>query len=232
MFLASFPAGPWQANCYLAAPAAGAECVVIDPGVDAFDGVRAAVANHGLTPVGVLLTHGHIDHIASATRVADEWGVPAWIHADDRELLTDPVAGLGPSSAELLAQVLGDLDLAEPEDLRFFETGLDVAGLSFEVIHAPGHRPGCVMLSSRLTGHDQLDAVVFSGDVLFAGSIGRTDLPGGDHAVMLDTLRGPVLALPDTAAILPGHGQQTVMARERATNPYLQADYLGGARIR
>lgn len=232
MFLASFPAGPWQANCYLAAPAAGAECVVIDPGVDAFDGVRAAVANHGLTPVGVLLTHGHIDHVASATRVADEWGVPAWIHADDRELLTDPVAGLGPSSAELLAQVLGDLDLAEPEDLRFFETGLDVAGLSFEVIHAPGHRPGCVMLSSRLTGHDQLDAVVFSGDVLFAGSIGRTDLPGGDHAVMLDTLRGPVLALPDTAAILPGHGQQTVMARERATNPYLQADYLGGARIR
>lgn len=232
MFLASFPAGPWQANCYLAAPAAGAECVVIDPGVDAFDGVRAAVANHGLTPVGVLLTHGHIDHIASATRVADEWGVPAWIHADDRELLTDPVAGLGPSSAELLAQVLADLNLAEPEDLRFFETGLDVAGLSFEVIHAPGHRPGCVMLSSRLTGHDQLDAVVFSGDVLFAGSIGRTDLPGGDHAVMLDTLRGPVLALPDTAAILPGHGQQTVMARERATNPYLQADYLGGARIR
>ncbi len=232
MFLASFPAGPWQANCYLAAPAAGAECVVIDPGVDAFDGVRAAVANHGLTPVGVLLTHGHIDHVASATRVADEWGVPAWIHADDRELLTDPVAGLGPSSAELLAQVLADLNLAEPEDLRFFETGLDVAGLSFEVIHAPGHRPGCVMLSSRLTGHDQLDAVVFSGDVLFAGSIGRTDLPGGDHAVMLDTLRGPVLALPDTAAILPGHGQQTVMARERATNPYLQADYLGGARIR
>ncbi len=232
MFLASFPAGPWQANCYLAAPAAGAECVVIDPGVDAFDGVRAAVADHGLTPVGVLLTHGHIDHVASATRVADEWGVPAWIHADDRELLTDPVAGLGPSSAELLTQVLGDVDLAEPDDLRFFETGLDVAGLSFEVIHAPGHRPGCVLLSSRLTGHDQLDAVVFSGDVLFAGSIGRTDLPGGDHGVMLDTLRGAVLGLPDTAAILPGHGQQTVMARERATNPYLQADYLGGARIR
>ncbi len=232
MFLASFPAGPWQANCYLAARAAGSECVVIDPGVDAFDGVRAAVTEHGLTPVGVLLTHGHIDHVASATRVADEWGVPAWIHADDRELLTDPVAGLGPSSAELLAQVLGNVDLAEPADLRLFETGVDVAGLTFEVIHAPGHRPGCVMLSTALTGHDQLDAVVFSGDVLFAGSIGRTDLPGGDHAVMLDTLRGPVLGLPDTAAILPGHGQQSVMARERATNPYLQADYLGGVRTR
>ncbi len=105
----------------------------------------------------------------------------------------------------------------------------DVAGLTFEVVHAPGHRPGCVMLSTPFTGHDQLDSVVFSGDVLFAGSIGRTDLPGGDHAVMLDTLRGPVLGLSDTAAILPGHGQQTVMARERAVNPYLQADYLGGA---
>ena len=232
MFLASFPAGPWQANCYLAASSAGSECVVIDPGVDAYDGVRAAVTEHGVIPVGVLLTHGHIDHVASATRVAQEWGVPAWIHAADRELLTDPVAGLGPASADLLAQVLGDVELTEPDDLRFFETGLDVAGLTFEVIHAPGHRPGCVMLSTALTGHDQLDAVVFSGDVLFAGSIGRTDLPGGDHAVMLDTLRGQVLDLPDSAAILPGHGQQTVMARERATNPYLQADYLGGARTR
>ncbi|MFT3832179.1 MAG: MBL fold metallo-hydrolase [Micropruina sp.] len=232
MFLASFPAGPWQANCYLAAAAAGSECVIVDPGVDAFPGVRAAVAEHGLTPVGVLLTHGHIDHVASATRVADEWGVPAWIHADDRELLTDPAAGLGPGSAALLASVLGDEPLAEPSDLRLFETGLDLAGLTFEVVHAPGHRPGCVMLRTPLTGHDQLDTVVFSGDVLFAGSIGRTDLPGGDHAVMLDTLRGPVLDLPDTAAILPGHGQQTVMARERATNPYLHVDYLGGARTR
>ena len=232
MFLASFPAGPWQANCYLAATAAGRECVIVDPGVDAYDGVRATVAEHGLTPVGVLLTHGHIDHVASATRVAHAWGVPAWIHAADRELLTDPVAGLGPGSAELLASVLGGAELAEPEDLRFFEGGLDVAGLTFEVVHAPGHRPGCVMLSTPLTGHDQLDSVVFSGDVLFAGSIGRTDLPGGDHAVMLDTLRGPVLDLPDTAAILPGHGQQTVMARERATNPYLHVDYLGGARTR
>ncbi len=237
MFLASFPAGPWQANCYLAATAAGRECVIVDPGVDAYDGVRATVAEHGLTPVGVLLTHGHIDHVASATRVAHAWGVPAWIHAADRELLTDPVAGLGPGSAELLASVLGGAELAEPGDLRFFESGLDVAGLTFEVVHAPGHRPGCVMLSTPLTGHDQLDSVVFSGDVLFAGSIGRTDLPGGDHAVMLDTLRGPVLDLPDTAAILPGHGQQTVMARERATNPYLQSDFLqpnhlGGAHNR
>ena len=229
VFLASFPAGWWQANCYLAATAAGRECVIVDPGVDAFERVRSTVAQHGLTPVGVLLTHGHIDHVASAAQVADEWGVPAWIHADDRELLTDPAAGFGPEATELLSEVIGETPLAEPTDLRLFEDGVDIAGLTFSVIHAPGHRPGCVMLQTRLAGHSDVDSVVFSGDVLFAGSIGRTDLPGGDHSVMLDTLRGPVLGLSDTAAVLPGHGQQTVMARERATNPYLQADYLGGA---
>lgn len=232
VFLASFASGPWQANCYLAAVAAGADCVIVDPGVDAAGGVRRLLATHGLTPAGVLLTHGHIDHIASATELADEYGVPAWIHAADRELLTDPVAGLGPFAAPLLAQVIGERALAEPSDLRLFDSGVDVAGLSFEVIHAPGHRPGCVLLQTALTGNDRADRVVFSGDVLFAGSIGRTDLPGGDHAAMLDTLRGPVLALRDTAAILPGHGPQSLMAAERATNPYLQADYLGGVRTR
>ena len=105
-----------------------------------------------------------------------------------------------------------------------------MAGLSFEVIHAPGHRPGCVMLRTGLAGNDRADQVVFTGDVLFAGSIGRTDLPGGDHAVMLDTLRGPVLGLSDTSALLPGHGPQSLMAAERSSNPYLQADYLGGIR--
>ena len=232
VFLASFPSGPWQANCYLAAAGVGAECVIVDPGVGASSGVRQLVAANGLIPAGVLLTHGHVDHIASAAQLADEWGIPAWIHVDDRELLTDPAAGLGAETAPLLNQLLGGRPLTEPKDLRFFESGVDVAGLTFDVIHAPGHRPGCVMLRTALPNHDLADQVVFSGDVLFAGSVGRTDLPGGDHAVMIDTLRGPVLGLSDTSAILPGHGQQTPMARERSANPYLQADYLGGALTR
>ncbi len=232
VFVASFPSGPWQANCYLAAAASASPCVIVDPGVGAAPSVRQLLAAHQLTPAGVLLTHGHIDHIASAAELADEWHVPTWIHAADRELLTDPVAGLGPSAGPLLASVIGDEPLVEPHDLRLFDSGVDVAGLSFEVIHAPGHRPGCVMLRTNLSGNDRADRLVFSGDVLFAGSIGRTDLPGGDHAVMLDTLRGPVLGLSDTSAILPGHGPQTLMAAERATNPYLQADYLGGALTR
>lgn len=228
MFLASFPAGPWQANCYLAAARAGSDCLIIDPGMDARAGIRQLVDEHDLTPAGVLLTHGHFDHVATATEVADEFGVPCWIHPDDRLLLTDPAAGLGPDLAPLAAQWFGGGRPSEPDDLRLLAGGetVEAAGLALRVIHAPGHRPGCVMFALDYPGHPEIESVVFSGDVLFAGSIGRTDLPGGDHEVMLDTLRGPVLGLPDATAVLPGHGPQTVMARERATNPYLQPDYL------
>ena len=226
MFLASFAAGPWQANCYLIAPGAGRECVIIDPGVEAADGVRSLLAEHSLTPAAVLATHGHIDHIASAAVLADEYGVELWLHPADRHLLTDPAAGLGGDSRALLAQYLPG-PFAEPERLRFFgEEGIEVAGLEFSLSHAPGHTAGCVLLGVDYPGHDQLDRIVFSGDVLFAGSIGRTDLPGGDADVMRQSLAGPVLAIADTAAVLPGHGPQSTMARERATNPYLQPAFL------
>ncbi|MFZ1411540.1 MAG: MBL fold metallo-hydrolase [Micropruina sp.] len=227
MFLASFPAGPWQANCYLAAAEAGAECVIVDPGVDASEGVRSLVAEHDLTPAGILLTHGHIDHVATAAALAREYGVPCWIHPEDRLLLTDPAAGLSSDSRTLLAQLFGDERFEEPPDLRMLdERGFELGGLEFSVVHAPGHRPGCVMFGVAYGGHPEIDRVMFTGDVVFAGSIGRTDLPGGDSDVMRETLITKVLALPDTAALLPGHGPQTVMARERATNPYLHTDFL------
>ncbi|MGC3955807.1 MAG: MBL fold metallo-hydrolase [Propionicimonas sp.] len=105
-------------------------------------------------------------------------------------------------------------------------TGSAVAGLEFGVQHAPGHTAGCVLLGIDYPGHDQIDRIVFSGDVLFAGSIGRTDLPGGDPEVMRQSLAGPVLEIPDATALLPGHGPQSTMARERATNPYLQPAFL------
>ena len=226
MFLASFVAGPWQANCYLIAPAAGRECVIVDPGVEAADGVRPLLAVHSLTPAAVLATHGHIDHLASAAGLADEYGVELWLHPADRHLLTDPAAGLGPDSRALLAQYLPG-PLTEPERLRFFtEEGIEAAGLEFSLSHAPGHTPGCVLLGIDYPGHDQIDRIVFSGDVLFAGSIGRTDLPGGDPEVMRQSLAGPVQAMGDATALLPGHGPQSTMARERATNPYLQPAFL------
>lgn len=226
MFLASFPAGPWQANCYLFGLTDG-HVVVVDPGVDAAETVRRAVEEHDLTVDAVLLTHGHIDHVAEAAQVADHFGVPAWLHGADRELLTDPSSG-----REQMQQMIAQLgvEVREPADLRLIEGGetLHAAGADFEVVHAPGHRPGCVLFRVRpdepLEG--DLDELIFTGDVVFAGSIGRTDLPGGDDAVMRATLRDVVLPLPDAAALLPGHGPTTTMNHERTTNPYLQEAYL------
>lgn len=227
MFLASFASGPWRANCYLAGPAPGGECVIIDAGVAAADGVEVLVGEHELRPVAVLATHGHIDHVASAAQLADRYRVPLWIHPADRHLLTDPAAGLGPDSRDLLADLLPG-PLREPASVTLFEPGqqLSLAGLEFSVTHAPGHTAGCVLLGVSYPDSDQVSQVVFSGDVLFAGSIGRTDLPGGDPEAMRLTLLGPVLALPDDTALLPGHGPQTLMATERATNAYLQPALL------
>ena len=223
VWIESFPEGPWQANCYLVGADGRRDAVVIDPGVDAAGPVREMLGERGLTAAGVLLTHGHIDHVASAADVADGYGVPAWIHADDRELLS--LAGsFGPGEPDL-AVLLG-IELREPAQLRLLAGGetVDVAGLSFDVVSAPGHRPGCVLfrLSDDSSGDGNPAPIVFSGDVLFAGSIGRTDLPGGDTDAMLSTLRHVVLALPDEATVLPGHGPSTSVARERATNPYLR----------
>jgi len=223
MHVVSFPAGPWQANCYVVS-GDGARCVVIDPGVGAADVVADLVAERGWVVEGVLLTHGHVDHVASAAAVADAHGVPAWLHEADRALLHE--TGLGPQADALVAQL--GVRLAEPADLRLLRGGerLDVAGLSFGVVHAPGHRPGCVLFRLVPPGAEPTAPVVFTGDVVFAGSIGRTDLPGGDHAAMLGTLATVVLALPDDATLLPGHGPQTTLARERATNPFLRDAYL------
>ena len=222
--ISTFPAGPWQANCYVVAEDAGGPCVVIDPGVDALGGVRRLLHEHDLTIAGVVATHGHIDHIASAGALADEAGVPVLIHPDDEHLLTDPLAGIGAEAAPLLEQLLGRTMLDAPravEHLTDRDT-VHLAGLGFGVDLAPGHTQGCCLLS--LQTEDGL--VVFTGDVVFAGSIGRMDLPGGDEAAMKESLRNRVLTLPEQAYLLPGHGPATDMAHELARNPYLQPSYL------
>ena len=228
MLLATFPTGHWQANCYLVAAAGSPECVVIDPGQGAAEGVRRLLAEHQLVPKGLLATHGHFDHVASAAELADEYNVPLWIHSADRHLLSDPAAGLSPDGAALVRRLL-DRPLAEPARVEEFDgrAELSLAGLRFSIEPAPGHTRGSVLLGLDYRGrHEQLDRIVFTGDVVFAGSVGRTDLPGGDQAVMNTTLAEVVLQLSDSTALLPGHGPQTTMVRERATNPYLQPDFL------
>lgn len=223
MFIAGFPAGPWGTNCYVVASGRGSECVVVDPGKDSADGIAQLVAEHRLKPVAVLLTHGHIDHMWSVAPVAGTYDATAWIHPRDRHLLTDPMAGMSRETSQMLLGA--GYEWAEPDDVR--ELGdlqdLELAGLRFVVDHTPGHTEGSVTFR---TPYDDpqgppVSEVMFSGDLLFAGSIGRTDLPGGDHPTMLRSLRTKVLPLADDVVVLPGHGEQTSIGRERATNPYL-----------
>lgn len=224
MLIAAFPAGPWGTNCYVAATAPGAECVVIDPGKDAAAGVAEVVREHRLKPVAVLLTHGHIDHMWSVTPVAGAYDATAWIHPGDRHLLADPMAGISRESAGMLLG--GDYEFTEPDDVAELTDGatLELAGLRFLVDHTPGHTEGSVTFRSpweQTPDGPDISEVMFSGDLLFQGSIGRTDLPGGDHAKMLRSLATKVLPLADDVVVLPGHGEQTSIGRERATNPFL-----------
>ena len=224
MFIAGFPAGPWGTNCYVAATGPGTECVVVNPGKDAAPGVAEVVREQRLKPVAVLVTHGHVDHMWCVAPVAGTYDATAWIHPDDRHLLANPMAGMSRETTQML---LGDNHrFVEPDDVRELADGqqLELAGLGFSVDHTPGHTRGSVIFRSPYGDNGDvtdISEVMFSGDLLFQGSIGRTDLPGGDHPAMLHSLRTKVLTLPDDIVVLPGHGEQTSIGRERATNPFL-----------
>jgi len=219
VLVTGFPAAAFGTNCYVVSSGAGAECLVIDPGVDVVRQLDALLAEHRLRPVAVLLTHGHVDHTFSVTPVCGARGIPAYIHPDDRELLADPSKGFGPGMEAMFG---GRLTWTEPDDVKPLLDGeaLSLAGIEVTVDHAPGHTRGSVMF--RLPEQGEQAQVCLSGDVLFAGSIGRTDLPGGDYAAMLRSLADKVLPLPDRTVVLPGHGPSTTIGRERASNPFLQ----------
>jgi hydroxyacylglutathione hydrolase len=229
VFIASFPAGPWQTSCYVLATSARSECVVLDPGMDALDGVRDIVAEHHLKPVAAVLTHGHLDHMFSVAPLCAGYDATCWIHPDDRALLSDPLSAMSPDTAALLAQLGGaGTAFTEPDDVRLLTDGarVELAGLELDALHAPGHTAGSTMFRCAYPPEPDVDSLLFSGDVLFAGSVGRTDLPGGSAEAMARSLREKVLPLPDAVVVLPGHGPQTTMAAERAGNPYLQTSFL------
>ena len=214
MLIAGFPAGVFATNCYVVAPGPGEECLIIDPGQDAEPGVTDLIAEHRLRPVAVLATHGHIDHIWSVAPICGARGIPAYIHPADRALLSDPARGFPLAVSQ---QLFGGLTFAEPDDVVELTGGttLRLAGVELVVDHAPGHTPGSV------TFRDPGEQVLFSGDLLFAGSIGRTDLPGGDYPAILDSLARVCLTRPDDTNVLPGHGPQTTIGAERTANPFL-----------
>ena len=210
MRITGFAAGPFQTNCYVVAN--GDRAIVIDPGLGAHEVVARLADVKGFTVEAVVLTHGHIDHI----RDAAAFGVETFVHPADAFML---LRGDGVSEqARELHDASGMQPIDNPTPLADGQV-LTVAGLQLRVVHAPGHSPGCVMLVG--------DGVVFSGDVLFRGAIGRTDLPDSDPAQMHESLRGPVWELADELQVLPGHGAATTVAHERATNPFLREANAG-----
>jgi hydroxyacylglutathione hydrolase len=215
VLVTGFPAGSFAANCYLVAPAPGEECVIIDPGQDSQQGIEELLDRHRLKPIAVLLTHGHIDHMWSVAPVCGAKGIPAYIHPDDRGLLSDPGQGMSLTAKQ---QFFGGLTFSEPDDVRVLadDEVIPLAGLEFRIGHTPGHTPGSVTFRSPA---DERDAL-FTGDLLFAGSIGRTDLPGGNHQEILRSL-ARTLTLPDETIVLPGHGPTTTIGEERRGNPFL-----------
>jgi hydroxyacylglutathione hydrolase len=219
VLIAGFPAGSFAANCYLVATEPGAECLIIDPGQDAEQGIAEIIERYRLRPVAVLATHGHIDHIWSVAPVCGARDIPAFIHPADRALLSDPAKGLPLAPGQ---QLFGGITFSEPDDVRELTDGmtLQLGGVDLVVDHAPGHTPGSVTF--RLAQTDGPEAgTIFTGDLLFAGSIGRTDLPGGDYETILTSLARVCLPLPDETAVLSGHGPATTIGAERASNPFL-----------
>ena len=193
--IVQLPVGAYQANCYLVAREGGSGAVVIDPG-DEPDAVQAELGRRGWTAAGVLVTHGHIDHIGGVAAVARAAGVDVWMPAGEADLLREHPAA--PHA---------------PEHLLEGGERVSLAGIEFAVTLVPGHSPASVAFGT--------DGHLFVGDVLFAGSVGRTDLAGGDMQTLLESIAALLRAYPPETIVLPGHGPVTTLGDERDTNPFL-----------
>jgi len=203
--IVQIPNGQFVENCYLVTDEASRECVVIDPGEEAGLILRR-ITEAGVRTVAIWVTHAHLDHVMGVPRLSRETGAPIYLHPADRELY-DHVIQQG------LAFGIRVESLPPPD--REFVPGetVRVGTVGFTVRHAPGHSPGSVCLVG--------DGVVFTGDVLFAGSIGRTDLPGADFDTLIRSIERELLVLPDSTMVYSGHGPETTVGRERGTNPFL-----------
>lgn len=215
MLIDSFAAPMFATNCWILATEPGAECIVIDPGMpNVSHQLEEILRRHNLKPVAIIATHGHLDHTFSIEAIADGYDIPTYIHSEDRAFLAHPEKLHG---AEFNSTLSG-MNFSEPREVRELRSGdvLEMVGLSFKAIHAPGHTRGSLMFEVS-------NEILVSGDVLFSGSIGRTDLPTGSAKDMEETLRKKVLPLSDHLRVLPGHGPDTTMAYEKKNNPYLKS---------
>jgi glyoxylase-like metal-dependent hydrolase (beta-lactamase superfamily II) len=219
-------AAPYYAtNCWIFAPTKNSECFIVDPGIanpNLLSAIKAVINKHNLKPVATLVTHGHLDHTFTVRPFANEYAVPTLIHTADRKLLADPFRALTPGGeSQQIMNSLGVTKFEEPDVVREVIDGetFQLAGFDIVVNHAPGHTAGSAMFTVN-------EEFLVSGDVLFAGAIGRTDLPTGSPSAMRNSLISKILPLNDELIVLPGHGAQTTIGRERMNNPYLQNDFL------
>ena len=202
--------GDYETNCYvLRSSGTDKDCVIIDPGLEA-GRLIDFLGEHRINPVAVVLTHGHIDHVAGVAALRERYpDVKVYIHKLDADMLAEPHRNL--------SAMTGGSFVTEPADAIVEENSvIEQAGIKLEVLHTPGHTPGGICLYSKDEG------IVFTDDTLFADSIGRTDFPGGSMSQIIESIRQKLLTLPGDTKVYPGHGPITTIAREKANNPFLQ----------
>lgn len=213
MEIGTYTDGPFAENGYLVRVDGGSGALVIDPGAGAGE-MAAVIEGEELDVLAVLLTHAHLDHVGGLARIREVTDAPIHLHPDDR-----PLYDAAPDQARAFG--MAGPDLPEPERELSHGQSLTFGDVTFEVRHAPGHSPGHVIL------YGEADEVAFVGDVVFQGSIGRTDLPGGDYQQLMHSIRRQVLTLPDETRLFPGHGPETTVGHERVGNPFLRPSYGG-----
>ena len=225
VFITGFPAGMLACNCYVLAQRAGTDAIIVDPGQRAMGPLQRILDENHLTPAAVLLTHGHVDHIWSAQKVADMYGCPAYIHPDDRFMLTDPIKDFGRGLAGALARSAFGALFSEPKQVIELDKDADkveLGGVTVTVDHTPGHTRGSVVFRVDSGIGTGPGSVVFTGDTLFRQSVGRADLPGGSGRDLLGSIVTKLLVLDDDTVVLPGHGEKTTIGYERRNNPFLE----------
>jgi hydroxyacylglutathione hydrolase len=208
MIIETFPVGPLQCNCTLMGDQETGEAIVIDPG-DEISRIHRRLTEHGLTLKQILITHGHIDHVGGALKLKRLTGAPIFLNENDLPLLKmmdEQAAWIGMPTPET----------APPDESLADGTVVGLAKFPAQVLHTPGHTQGSVCL------HFAPLKLLIAGDTLFAGSIGRTDLPGGNTRQILDSIQARLLVLPDETKVLPGHGPATNIGTERKSNPFLR----------